>query len=215
MYGMGEEGEARAGSGLSMVHVRSRLVPSLHAPAATPAHPAEPVPSGVSRAAVAAVLRDLGRGPEVLLIRRAERARDPWSGHMAFPGGREDPEDPSLFHTAVRETHEEVALDLTRHGRLLGSLATVPAMARGRPVGLTIAPYVFELIEDVPLALQPDEVTEWLWAPVEPMLRGERRGSVRYELSGQALTLPAFDIDGRMVWGLTYRMLESLFALLR
>lgn len=209
MYAMGEQGEARANAGLSMAHVRARLVPSL------PSAASEGRPSDVARAAVAAVLRDLGAGPEVLLIRRAERARDPWSGHMAFPGGREEPADPSLYHTALRETREEVALDLEAHGRLLGALGSVPAMARGRPVGLTIAPFVFELTADVPLVHAPGEVTESLWAPIEPMLRGERRGSVRYELGGQALSLPAFDVDGRMVWGLTYRMLESLFALLR
>jgi len=108
-----------------------------------------------------------------------------------------------------------VALDLDAHGRLLGRLATLPAIARGRPAGLTIAPYVFELLTDVPLVVHPDEVTETLWAPLGPMLRGERGGSVPYELAGQRLTLPAFDIDGRMVWGLTYRMLEGLFGLLR
>ena len=84
------------------------------------------------RAAVAAVLRPGSNGPEVLLIRRAEHPNDPWSGHMAFPGGREDPCDADLFGTAVRETLEEVALDLTTNAALLGTLDDLPAVARGK-----------------------------------------------------------------------------------
>ncbi|MCA9639821.1 MAG: NUDIX domain-containing protein, partial [Myxococcales bacterium] len=70
-------------------------------------------------AAVAAVLRPTDADTEVLLIRRAEHEGDPWSGHMAFPGGRHDPTDPDLLTTARRETLEEVGLDLSRRARLL------------------------------------------------------------------------------------------------
>jgi 8-oxo-dGTP pyrophosphatase MutT (NUDIX family) len=133
---------------------------------------------------------------------------------MAFPGGREDPRDESLFATAVRETLEEVALDLTRSAELLGRLDDLPAIARGRRTGLTIAPFVFELAGDV--ELHPNlEVSEALWAPLEPMLRGELRTTMPYEFEGQRLELPAHDVQGRVVWGLTYRMLESLFTLLK
>ena len=85
----------------------------------------------IKRAAVATILREGLEGPEVLLIRRAENPRDPWSGHMAFPGGREAPEDRDLLATAVRETHEEVGLDLQRSAHLLGRLDALPAVARG------------------------------------------------------------------------------------
>ena len=67
-----------------------------------------------TRAAVAIVVREGTDGPQVLLIRRAEHPGDAWSGHMAFPGGREDPGDESLLATAIRETFEELALDLRR-----------------------------------------------------------------------------------------------------
>lgn len=167
------------------------------------------------RAAVALVLREQQLGPEILLIRRAERAGDPWSGHMAFPGGREDPTDPSLFATAVRETREELALDLEAHGRLLGALSVLPAIARGRSTGMVIAPFVFELTEETRFAYKLDEVQEALWVPLEPMMRGALKTTIPYELSGQSLRLPAHDVQGRVVWGLTYRMLDDLFALLR
>lgn len=164
-------------------------------------------------AAVAAILRDRPDGAEVLLIRRAARHGDPWSGHMAFPGGREDPVDRDLLATALRETHEEIGLDLDRAGRAIGRLDDVPAIARGRRVGMTIAPFVFALLEDRPLVTN-EEVEEVLWVPLALLLSGDSDTHVSYELDGQHLSLPAFDVRGRIVWGLTYRMLESLFDVL-
>jgi len=170
---------------------------------------------GPGRAAVAIILRDVSAGPQVLLIRRAERKSDPWSGHMAFPGGREEPHDESLFATAVRETREEVALDLSETGRLLGELDVLPAIARGMQTGMVIAPFVFELMRDGPLVYNDAEVAEAVWVPLEALLRGALRTTVPYEHAGQRLDLPAHDFEGRIVWGLTYRMLDDLFALLR
>ena len=167
------------------------------------------------RAAVAIVIRETTEGPQVLLIRRADRPGDAWSGHMAFPGGREDPADESLLATAVRETLEEVALDLRQAGRLLGQLAPLPAMARGRPVGMTIVPFVFELVADAELTYS-EEVVEAVWVPLDPLLQGQRRTTFMADRGGGELVeLPAHDVDGRIVWGLTYRMLDSLFELLR
>jgi 8-oxo-dGTP pyrophosphatase MutT (NUDIX family) len=177
------------------------------------AHSEAPHPLG-KRAAVATILRERESGPEVLLIQRAEHPLDPWSGHMAFPGGREAPSDRDLLATAVRETCEELGLDLNASGRLLGRLDNLPAIARGRRVGLTISPYVFELTRDD--ALTPNiEVAEFLWTPLMPLMAGLATTTIPYELEGQRLTLPAYEVQGRMVWGLTYRMLQSLFARLR
>jgi 8-oxo-dGTP pyrophosphatase MutT (NUDIX family) len=166
------------------------------------------------RAAVAAVLRDSQRGPEILLIRRAEHPDDPWSGHMAFPGGREDPTDPDLLSTAVRETLEELSLDLRSSARLLGQLDMLPAVARGKRTGLTIAPFVFELTAEPELRLNY-EVAEVLWAPLDGLLRGVYATTYPYTIEGQEVRLPAHDVEGRLVWGLTGRMLDGLLALLR
>jgi len=170
--------------------------------------------SAGKRAAVATILRDREEGPEVLLIRRAEHPRDPWSGHMAFPGGREAPSDPDLLATAIRETHEELGFDLTGSAQLLGRLDTLPAVARGRRVGLVIAPFVFELTEEV--SVHPNqEVAEWLWTPLSPLFEGSSATTMPYDFEGQRIALPAHDVQGRLVWGLTYRMLETLFTQLR
>jgi 8-oxo-dGTP pyrophosphatase MutT (NUDIX family) len=167
------------------------------------------------RAAVAIVVRDTAEGTQVLLIRRAEHPADPWSGHMGFPGGREDPEDESPLATAIRETLEELALDLRQAGRLLGQLAPLPAVARGRPVGMTIVPFVFELTRDAELTYS-EEVAEAVWVPLDPLLHGHLRTTFDVDRGGGELVkLPAHDVEGRMVWGLTYRMLDSLFELLR
>ena len=166
------------------------------------------------RAAVATVLRN-HEDPEVLLIRRAEHPEDPWSGHMAFPGGRHDREDRDLLHTALRETLEEVGLDLGKQARLVGRLDDIPAIARGLRTGMAIAPFVFEL-EDASASLSPNyEVQEIVWAPLAPLLRGEADTTIAYPRDGQTWNLPAFDVEGRIVWGLTYQMLQHLFSVVR
>lgn len=172
--------------------------------------PAVTPQDGNQRSAVAAVLRERQGDAEVLLIRRATRDGDPWSGHMAFPGGRADPADGDLLETAERETREEVGLDLRAHAELVGRLDDVQAVARGRRIGMTIAPFVFALIEERPLVTN-EEVEETIWARLSPLAHGENATTVDYEIDGQKLTLPAFDVSGRIVWGLTYRMLQALF----
>jgi 8-oxo-dGTP pyrophosphatase MutT (NUDIX family) len=134
---------------------------------------------------------------------------------MAFPGGREDPGDESLLATAIRETYEELALDLRSAARLLGQLPPLPAVARGRPVGMTIVPFVFEATTDASFTCG-HEVAEALWVPLDPLLQGLRRTTFTAEREGGVqVELPAHDVDGRIVWGITYRMLDSLFELLR
>ncbi len=175
-------------------------------------------PDVARRAAVSAILRPGEGDIEVLLIRRAERANDPWSGHMAFPGGGHDARDADLTATAMRETLEEVGLRLADHGRLLGRLDDVRAMARGAVTDLVVTPFVFEL-EGAAALTTSDEVSEIHWAPLGPMLRGERDATIDYVWQGQTLKLPGFRLasatDERIVWGLTHKMLSGFFARLR
>jgi len=164
------------------------------------------------RAAVAAVLRPAADGPELLLIRRAEREGDPWSGHMALPGGHADARDPDLLATARRETREEVGLDLEGH-ELLGALDEHAAHAQGRFTGLVIAPYVFALSSHA--EPRPNhEVAELLWAPLGPMARGELDAVKELRRDGQLVRFPGFEVAGHVVWGLTHRVLQSLFSAL-
>jgi 8-oxo-dGTP pyrophosphatase MutT (NUDIX family) len=88
---------------------------------------------GARRAAIALVLLEQESALEVLLIERAQRDGDPWSGHMALPGGHVEPSDSDLGATAERETFEEVGLDLQRWGERLGQLSDCTPV-RGVPI---------------------------------------------------------------------------------
>jgi len=162
------------------------------------------------RAAVALVFRDGAQGGlELLFIRRAEHERDPWSGHMGFPGGRREPGDPDLEATAVRETLEETGLDLAGDGERLGALDEVKALARGRPVDLVIAPFVFRLRRRLDGAAS-HEVVSLHWLPLERLLAPGTRSTLQYQYEETVLELPCLRIDGLVIWGLTCRMFESL-----
>jgi 8-oxo-dGTP pyrophosphatase MutT (NUDIX family) len=157
-------------------------------------------------AVVAAILRESLGNVEVLLIRRAEHELDPWSGHMALPGGHGDPGDADLVATAVREVSEEVGLDLLEHAELLGRLPEVQA----RPANFSIFPLVFGLGAGPPPAPNPAEVQEVVWASLEHLRSAAARSSHEVSVEQQRHRFPAFDVSGRTVWGLTYRILGDL-----
>jgi 8-oxo-dGTP pyrophosphatase MutT (NUDIX family) len=165
------------------------------------------------RAAVAAILRPGPHDTEVLLIRRAEREDDPWSGHIAFPGGHQDRGDLDLLATARRETLEEAGLELP-DSALIAALDDHPATARGRFTGMVIAPYLFAIEGDPPL--RPNhEVAELIWAPLGAMARGELDAVHELSREGHRMRFPGFAVGDHVVWGLTHRMLQSLFDVLR
>ena len=161
-------------------------------------------------AVVAAILRDSPEGAEVLLIRRAEHDLDPWSGHMALPGGHGDTVDTSLVATAVREIAEEVGLDLHQHAELLGPLPELVAA----PTKLAIYPLVFALSPGQEPEPNPREVAEVVWATLDHLRSPAALSSYEMLVREQRHRFPAFDVRGRIVWGLTYRILGNLLSLL-
>ena len=174
------------------------------------ARPASRVSAEVGRrAAVALVLRDGPAGVELLFIRRAEHPEDPWSGQMAFPGGRSEPGDADLLATAVRETKEEIGVDLSREADYLGPLDEVHAMARLRPVDLAIAPFAFRLRG--PATFRPNhEVRSIHWIPLDELMREDRRSVMDYSYQGSTLQFPCLRVEDLVIWGLTYRMFMGL-----
>jgi 8-oxo-dGTP pyrophosphatase MutT (NUDIX family) len=171
-----------------------------------------PVDPALERsAAVAAIFRERAGETELLLIERAEREGDPWSGHMALPGGRRNPGE-DLIETAIRETREEIGIEL-QPSHLVGILPAEDATGRGSKHELSIHPFVF-ILDDFPeRAFEPNhEVKDVLWTPVRPLLAGDRATTKRVTHEGQRWELPGWEVSGRVVWGLTYRMLSSLFA---
>lgn len=190
---------------LSLQHVQQRL--SDHEPRRLTDLP------NLRRAAVASVLR-FEPEPEVLLIRRSVQRGDPWSGHMAFPGGRSEPGDEDLLSTAIRETSEEVGIDLRAQASLLGQLDDLQAMAGGHWINLVITPFVFQLNEAIELRLN-EEVDEALWAALAPLASGSADTTRPYNHEGRTFDLPGFQVGSHIVWGLTYRMLSAFFELMR
>lgn len=191
-------------------HIRNRL--AVHRPDA-------PEPgSGIRQAAVAIILREGHRRAdwpeiEVLFIRRAEKPGDPWSGHMAFPGGHREPHDRDLRSAASRETLEEIGVDLAG-ARYLGQLDHEHAAPRGRTLNMIISPHVFELSE--PVQFRPNyEVAEVVWAPLAPLMKGVLHAAERFPIGGEHTWFNGYRLaEGHFVWGLTYRMLKSFFGVL-
>ena len=172
-----------------------------------------PAPAPTSRssrkAAVAGVLRERETGLELLFIRRAEHPRDPWSGNMGWPGGRVDAGDGSPLVTAVRETREELALDLERDAVLLGALSERRTHLRHRGVPLAVAAFLFALHGD-PDLVPNGEVQETVWVPLAFLLDRSNRGRFVWTGRGVPLALPCYRYEGRLIWGLTLGLLDEL-----
>lgn len=148
-------------------------------------------------------------GPEdsILLIRRAEREGDPWSGHWSFPGGRRDPQDVDLVHTALRELAEECGIRLGRE-HMEAALPPTPA---GRKVGrfLLVAPFLFRVDRELPAVLNPREAVESLWVRLST-LRDPAQHSLR-PVPGlpQEMLFRTVELSGLPLWGFTYRVITD------
>jgi 8-oxo-dGTP pyrophosphatase MutT (NUDIX family) len=174
--------------------------------------PADADAAGLRTAAVAAILREPSSATEILFIHRAEHPQDPWSGHMAFPGGRVEPGDADALAAAIRETREETGVDLQATASAIGRLAAVPAVARGVRVGMVILPFVFAL-HHTPVLQLSSEVQEVVWVPLAFLAEPGNRSSLVWHHGGAAVTLPCYRYQGHTIWGLTLRMVDEILGL--
>ena len=155
---------------------------------------------------MAVILRDRAGSAESLFINRAVKNGDPWSGHMAFPGGHRDPGDVDLLAAAIRETDEEIGLDISQ-ATVIGSLPPAQPMSVRRRV--VVKPFVFEIDGD-PSFAPNHEVADVVWTPLEPMYRGKNHAV--HNPDGGAMQFNGFRLGvGHFVWGLTYRMVQTFF----
>ena len=198
-------------SGAPRVHAVDVLGRIERALAPVTAVPLAAVPN-VRDAAVAAIFR-IARydALELLMIERASYAGDPWSGHIAFPGGRREPQDATVLDTALRETREETGVDILAEGRVLGALERVNPMSTPLPQ-LSIAPFVALLTHEAPLVLS-DEVAGAFWVPLTALQHTDASREVDVTLSnGTTRRVRAFLHDRYTIWGLTERILRDLLS---
>jgi len=166
---------------------------------------------GTLQAAVAIVLRERADDTDVLLIKRAEHEGDPWSGDMAFPGGHREPQDADLAEAALRETHEEIGLAVDR-ANMIGELSQ--QRPSRRTFDMLVSPFVFFLDGDPSFDLS-SEVDAALWSPLAPMHAGNSHDSEHRLIAGVPTPFSGYRVPGgHFVWGLTYRMIETLFEAL-
>lgn len=162
-------------------------------------------------AAVALVLSQVPEGLAALFIERATRVDDPWSGQIALPGGRRDPQDADLLATAMRETLEETGVDLGVAERL-GTLDDLyPRTPHLPPV--VVRPFVFS-VEYAPALVPSHEVTSAFWVPLSVLRSSAARKEVTLLLRGERLRFPAYALGDHVIWGMTERIITPFLDLL-
>ena len=160
---------------------------------------------GESKVASVAVILKGRPTPETLLIKRAERAGDPWSGQIAFPGGKYQVEDGSLRATAVRETREEVGIDLETSSEFLGYYRSF----RTHTGTMDVIPALFMTKKGARIRTNA-EVESCRWVSLEEISSPKSRFTYRVRLGGVEKEVPAIRVGGYVVWGLTHRIISSL-----
>jgi 8-oxo-dGTP pyrophosphatase MutT (NUDIX family) len=163
-------------------------------------------------AAVAIIARPAARDVELLFIRRAAFANDPWSGDIAFPGGRIGFPDEPPHSAAERETREEVGIDLAAADHL-GRLDDVT----GGSGAVVVSGFVYAL--STPVVLRTNhEVAAAGWVPTGRLIEPARQSTKTFRYQDRDVRLPAvtiFDDDSPPLWGLTYQFVERFLRLLR
>lgn len=164
-----------------------------------------------ARAAVALVLARLPE-PALLMVRRRERAGDPWSGHMALPGGYSTTTDTTLEVTALRETMEETGVDLTARGELIGALDDLSPRSPYLPL-IVVRPFMFAVETALP-ATASAEVDEVVWLKLGELFDAANRKPLTLDFPDGAQTFESMQVRGYTVWGLTERILSQFRSLL-
>ncbi len=150
---------------------------------------------------------------ELLLIRRATREGDPWSAQVGLPGGRLSPGDRSLEDAALRETLEEVGIDLRRVGHVVGALDELRPRTPVLPP-IIVRPFV-AMVEAAPALTLSDEVAEARWVRLGDLFRPAARVRTEVMVRDRRMQVEAYQLADFTIWGMTERILAGLEGLLR
>ena len=173
---------------------------------------ANPPPLVSTRPAAAVAVVLVPEPDSVLIIRRAERDGDRWSGQLAFPGGRSSPDDADLAATARRETLEEVGLDLGS----VPSLGVLLDLEPRTPVlpPIIVRPFVYLLPSRTELVPNHEVAGAW-WIPLDAFWAPGTYRPIEYERYGTLVRAAGYHLDVGVLWGMTERILTPLLDLLR
>jgi 8-oxo-dGTP pyrophosphatase MutT (NUDIX family) len=171
-------------------------------------------PDRIPQAAVTIILREEGGAAQALIIKRAERLGDHWSGHLALPGGRVDPiKDADLLATAAREAYEEVGIDLLSGGSFIGRLPAITPNNSLLP-RIEIAPFV--AIAPAIFSMQLNhEVNMTYWVSVSQLKREGLSSEFRMKFGEVIKKWPAYPSEGGPIWGITERIITSFLSSLQ
>ncbi len=193
---------------LTLDNIRAALARVAHQPAVFEAAP--------HHAAVAMILASDLEHLEVCFIRRAERAGDPWSGQVAFPGGRAGPSDLDAQAVAERETREEIGVDLGTAQRI-GALPVRTIQRPEMSCSMQLSPFVYHVAASVRRDARvclPHEVASVFWVPLAHLFDESTVTQLEYSIGDQAHTYPGIQYQEHIIWGLTLRILASFAALM-
>ncbi|MBM74358.1 MAG: hypothetical protein CMK59_03060 [Proteobacteria bacterium] len=139
---------------------------------------------------------------QVLMFQRAQRSGDPWSGHIAFPGGRKEEQDESLWHTAVRETREEMGVFL-EHAEYLGRLNDL------HHPKIMVSAFVFYMSNKPDL--NPNyEVQRPLWLDLKHIFNKENHEKRNFNTFSGEYILPCVVVDDVIIWGISLSFLSQI-----
>lgn len=168
----------------------------------------EPFPSDSKKArgAVGVLIKEEGDDLWLLMIKRRENPRDPWSGQMAFPGGHADLEDRTLLDTVAREAEEEVGIDI-RDKEFLGCLSNV----QPRNAPMVVAPFVFLLTASVhpKTSIEAEEI---LWVPMSFLLNSENVSSIMVPIGHEVISMGCYKYSNHTIWGLSFRIIREIVS---
>ena len=167
----------------------------------------------VARCGVVLLIAERGPGadaaPALLMMRRAERAGDPWSGHVSFPGGRVQPEDTDTRAAALRELHEETALAPDSSFVPIGRLSDRLTREHGRHRPMVVTPYVYRVPRALAVAPGAEAARLW-WEPLATLVDPDRRRTLFWRVAGLPLPFPAIAVGDTRLWGLSLMMVNEL-----
>ncbi len=161
--------------------------------------------------AAVAIVQAHGQRRSILLIRRAEREGDSWSGHWSFPGGWSHAGDRDPLCTAIRELEEECGVRLAREQMDLALPHTLARRKVGRYV--LVAPFVFRVEEEFATILDRREAVEALWVPLSLLLDPARHALRPVPGRPAEMLFPTVDLNGVPLWGFTYRLITDWLEL--